>query len=94
MPQTQPPIVCERTRILAAPPIAETLNAGFYFCHPYSYWERGAGENTNGLIRQYFPKQMKFAIITDMQIDQVEHKLNNRPRKTLGFQTPNEVYFK
>jgi IS30 family transposase len=74
--------------------IAEKLNAGFYFCHPYSSWERGLNENTNGLIRQYFPKQMKFAIITDELINQVEDKLNNRPRKTLGYQTPNEVYFK
>ena len=74
--------------------IAEKLNAGFYFCHPYSSWERGVNENTNGLVRQYFPKQMKFDIITDKQINQVEDKLNNRPRKTLGYQTPNEVYFK
>lgn len=74
--------------------IAEKLNASFYFCHPYSSWERGVNENTNGLIRQYFPKQMKFAMITDKQIDEVEDKLNNRPRKTLDFQTPNEVFFK
>ncbi len=51
-------------------------------------------ENTNGLIRQYFPKQTELAKITDEQINQVEAKLNNRPRKTLGYQTPNEVYFK
>lgn len=74
--------------------IAAFLGADFYFCHPYSSWERGAGENTNGLIRQYFPKQMKFDMITDEQIKFVEDKLNNRPRKTLGFLTPNEVYFK
>lgn len=74
--------------------IAAFLDADFYFCHPYSSWERGLNENTNGLIRQYFPKNMKFDIITDEQIKLVEDKLNNRPRKTLGFQTPNEVYFK
>lgn len=74
--------------------IAKTLNASFYFCHPYSSWERGLNENTNGLIRQFFPKQMKFAIITDEQVKYVEDKLNNRPRKSLGYQTPNEVYFK
>ncbi len=51
-------------------------------------------ENTNGLIRQYFPKQTKLAKITDEQINAVEDKLNNRPRKTLGYQTPYEVYFK
>lgn len=74
--------------------IAQVLAADFYFCHPYSSWERGINENTNGLIRQYFPKQMKFATITDRDILLAEAKLNNRPRKTLGYQTPNEVYFK
>lgn len=73
--------------------IAKTLKADFYFCHPYSSWERGLNENTNGLIRQYFPKHMKFDTITDEQIKQVEDKLNNRPRKSLGYKTPNEVYF-
>ena len=74
--------------------IAQVLAADFYFCHPYSSWERGINENTNGLIRQYFPKQMKFATITDRDIKLAQAKLNNRPRKTLGYQTPNEVYFK
>ena len=76
--------------------IAAFLGADFYFCHPYSSWERGLKplrENTNGLIRQYFPKNMKFDTITDEQIKFVEDKLNNRPRKTLGFRTPNEVHF-
>ena len=74
--------------------IARALKASFYFCHPYSSWERGLNENTNGLIRQYFPKQTELAKMTDEQISQVEAKLNDRPRKTLGYQTPNEVYFK
>jgi len=74
--------------------IAERLRADFYFCHPYSSWERGLNENTNGLIRQYFPKRSEFAKITDKDIKLAEDKLNNRPRKTLGYQTPNEVYFK
>jgi len=74
--------------------IAAFLGADFYFCHPYSSWERGLNENTNGLIRQYFPKHLKFDMITDEQIKIVEDKLNNRPRKTLGYRTPNEVYFK
>ena len=74
--------------------IAEKLKAKFYFCNPYSSWERGVNENTNGLIRQYFPKQMQFATITDERIKAVEDLLNNRPRKTLGYQTPIEVYFK
>ncbi len=74
--------------------IAKNLDAKFYFCNPYSSWERGLNENTNGLIRQYFPKKMLFDTITDERIKEVEDLLNNRPRKTLGFQTPNEVYFK
>lgn len=74
--------------------IAKQLKAGFYFCHPYRSCERGLNENTNGLIRQYFPKKTEFAKITDEEIKKVEDKLNNRPRKTLGYQTPNEVYFK
>ena len=74
--------------------IAEFSEAEFYFCHPYSSWERGVNENTNGLIRQYFPKQMKFATLTAIDLKLAEDKLNNRPRKTLGYQTPNEVYFK
>lgn len=74
--------------------ISQILAADFYFCHPYCSWERGINENTNGLVRQYFPKQMKFATITDRDIKLAEDKLNNRPRKTLGYQTPNEVYFK
>lgn len=74
--------------------IETLLSAGFYFAHPYHSWERGVNENTNGLIRQFFPKQTDFATITDADIKLVQEKLNNRPRKTLGFQTPNEVYFK
>ena len=73
--------------------IADALNAKFYFAHPYASWERGLNENTNGLIRQYFPKQHDFTTITQYQIEQVMDKLNNRPRKTLGIKTPNEVFF-
>lgn len=74
--------------------IAAMLKASFYFCNPYSSWERGLNENTNGLIRQYFPKHLEFATISVERIKEVEALLNNRPRKTLGYQTPNEVYFK
>ena len=73
--------------------IARKLKADFYFCHPYSSWERGVNENTNGLIRQYFPKQTAFATITEMELKEVQEKLNHRPRKTLGYLTPHEVYF-
>ncbi len=51
-------------------------------------------ENTNGLVRQYFPKKSDFSKITDRQVEKVVERLNNRPRKTLGYKTPNEVFFK
>jgi IS30 family transposase len=74
--------------------IAAALQARIYFAHPYASWERGLNENTNGLVRQYFPKKYEFASITDQDLQQVEDRLNNRPRKTLGYRTPNEVFFK
>jgi transposase, IS30 family len=74
--------------------IAAALQARVYFAHPYSSWERGLNENTNGLVRQYFPKKYEFARITNEDLQQVEDLLNNRPRKTLGYRTPNEVFFK
>jgi transposase, IS30 family len=74
--------------------IAARLEAEFFFAHPYHSWERGLNENTNGLVRQYFPKKMPFASITDEQIQMVEDKLNSRPRKTLGYRTPKELFFK
>jgi IS30 family transposase len=74
--------------------IAARLETDFFFAHPYHSWERGLNENTNGLVRQYFPKKMPFDSITDEQIQAVEDKLNNRPRKTLGYRTPKELFFK
>jgi IS30 family transposase len=74
--------------------IARTLKASFYFCHPYASWERGLNENTNGLLRQYFPKRSAWTNITNRHVSKVESRLNNRPRKSLGYLTPNEVYFK
>jgi len=73
--------------------IAKALNADFYFARPYHPWERGTNENTNGLIRQYFPKGMDFSNITDKEIDVVMERLNNRPRKILGYRTPNQVFY-
>ena len=72
--------------------IAKVLDISFYFCKPYHSWERGANENTNGLIRQYIPKGTDFSEITDEFVSWVENKLNNRPRKRLGFLTPNEKF--
>ena len=73
--------------------IASTLKADFYFAHPYASWERGLNENTNGLVRQYFPKGSDFTTITDEALDTVMQRLNHRPRKTLGFSTPHQVFY-
>jgi len=67
-------------------------NMPVYFAHPYSSWERGTNENTNGLIRRFFPKGTDFKKITEKQLKVVQNKLNNRPRKVLGYKTPNEVF--
>jgi len=74
--------------------IAHDLRTNVYFAHPYSSWERGSNENMNGLVRQYFPKKRSFVTITQQEIEFVMNRLNNRPRKCLGFKTPNEVFFK
>lgn len=63
-----------------------------YFAHPRSPWERGTNENTNGLIRQYFPKGTDFNQVTIKQIKFVQNRLNGRPRKALNFRTPYEVF--
>ena len=73
--------------------IATRLDADFFFADPYSSWQRGTNENTNGLVRQYFPKKTDFSLLSDDDILFVNHRLNNRPRKCLGFRTPNEVLF-
>lgn len=64
-----------------------------YFADPYSPWQRGTNENTNGLLRQYFPKGSDLRIISDQQLALVVKRLNNRPRKCLNYQTPHEVFF-
>lgn len=74
--------------------IRETLNADFYFAKPYHSWERGANENLNGLIRQYFPKKTDFSLISEESIQKIEDKLNNRPRKRHGFLSPNAIFAK
>jgi len=73
--------------------ISKTLECDYYFCHPYSSWERGLNEYTNGLIRQYIPKGSNFENITQEKIQEIEDKLNHRPRKTLDWRTPYEVFY-
>ena len=67
---------------------AKALEAEVYFAHPYASWERGTNENTNGLIRQYIPKDTKFSDLTYEDMKFVENRLNMRPRKCLSFKTP------
>lgn len=62
-----------------------------YFCDPQSPWQRGTNENTNSLIRQYFPKKTCLAQHSQERLDEVANELNNRPRKTLGFKTPQQI---
>jgi IS30 family transposase len=74
--------------------MAETLHLKFYFAHPYAAWERGTNENTNGLLRQYFPKKQDFQWVSNKEIQQAMLKLNFRPRKSLRFKTPFEVFYR
>ena len=73
--------------------MAKDLAAKIYFAHPYASWERGLNENTNGLIRQYFPKSRNLTTVTETEMDYASNQLNHRPRKTLEFKTPYEVFF-
>ena len=66
-------------------------NIDVYFCDPQSPWQRGTNENTNGLLRQYFPKRSSRSGFSQKDLNKVAHKLNTRPRKTLDFQTPTDM---
>lgn len=72
--------------------LSKKLEAESYFAHPYHSWERALNENTNGLIRQYFPKSTSLNNVTHKQVKAVESLLNNRPRKCLGYATPYEIF--
>lgn len=71
--------------------ISKALSTEFYFAHPYSSWERGLNENTNGLLRQYFPKSTDFKVVSQAEVKRAVNKLNSRPRKNLGFKNPSEL---
>ena len=74
--------------------VSKSLKADVFFAHPFHAWERGLNENTNGLLRQYFPRKMDFRKIDDTAIQHAMERLNNRPRKALRFATPKEVFSK
>ena len=72
--------------------IERATGSRFYFATPYHSWERGTSENTNGLIRQYLPKRTSMAHITQRDCNRIARQLNRRPRKRLGYLTPEECY--
>jgi len=72
--------------------IEKSLNIKTYYCHPYCSGERGSNENTNGLLRDYFPKKTDFTTIKEEELNYVEYLLNTRPRKRLNYQTPLEIF--
>ncbi|MBP3886096.1 IS30 family transposase, partial [Zhenhengia yiwuensis] len=69
-------------------------NTEIYFADPYASWQRGTNENTNGLIREFYPKKYNFSGITQDDLNEIVTKINNRPRKCLGYKTPNEVFLR
>jgi IS30 family transposase len=73
--------------------LSEKLGADFYFATPYHSWERGLNEHTNGLLRQFFPKETNFKIVKPEEVERAVNLINNRPRKCLDYQTPNEVFY-
>ena len=73
--------------------IENALDTKVYFATPHHSWERGTNENTNGLIRQHLPKGADLTELSQRECTRIAEKLNNRPRKLLGFKTPNEIYY-
>ena len=80
------------SELTAWPVIEYRTGARFYFAPPYHAWERGTNENTNGLVRQYLPKRASMAQLTQQDCNRIARQLNRRPRKRLGFRTPEECY--
>lgn len=71
--------------------ISRALDLNVFFCHPYHSWEKGSNENMNGLVRKYLPRRTDLSTVTQEDLDDIAEELNNRPRKILGFHTPQEV---
>ena len=73
--------------------IEKKLAVQIYFAHPYCSWERGLSEHTNGLVRQYIPKETDFKDVTNQEIKKYQYKINNRPRKVLKFKKPKDLFY-
>jgi transposase, IS30 family len=73
--------------------IDQALSSKAYFADPFASWQRGSNENLNGLLRQYIPKKRPLSTVTEKELKMIEHRLNHRPRKRLGFKTPYEVFY-
>lgn len=72
--------------------IEEELNTNMYFADPYCAWQKGTNENSNGLLREFYPKQMDLSQTNEKEVQQVIELLNNRPRKYKNYKTPNELF--
>lgn len=87
-------ITCDRGKEFSGyEEIEKTLNCEVYFADPYCSWQRGTNENTNGLLREYYPKGMDLSLVTESCIEEKVNRLNTRPRKCIGFNTPEEILY-
>ena len=86
-------ITCDRGKEFAGwKKIEEELNTNMYFADPYCAWQKGTNENSNGLLREFYPKQMDLSQTNEKEVQQVIELLNNRPRKCINYKTPNELF--
>ena len=86
-------ITCDRGKEFAGwKRIEEQLNTNMYFADPYCAWQKGTNENSNGLLREFYPKSMDLSKTNEKEVNDILELLNNRPRKCINYKTPNEVF--